>query len=63
MSSDTIGIWITSWLGMIFALIAAILIAELAIIGQPPKHCHYFVPVVGKPGIYSCSEYARPVKP
>jgi hypothetical protein len=47
----------------IFSVLTLVLILELFAIGQPPKHCRYFVPVHGKPGIYSCSEHPRPVNP
>ena len=43
------------------SLATFILVLEVFLIGQPPKHCHYFVPVKAHPGIYSCSEYPRPL--
>ena len=29
--------------------------------GQPLRHCRYLVPIKSHPGIYSCSEYPRPL--
>lgn len=45
------------------SVLSATWVAFILFAGQPPTHCHYFVPVITNPGVYSCSAYPRPVKP
>lgn len=51
------------YFAMLASVVTLIALLELALLGQPPKHCHYLVPVAGKPHVYSCSEHPRPVRP
>jgi hypothetical protein len=48
------------WAAVVFAMIAAVSVVELFLIGAPPRHCQYLVPIKSHPGVYGCSEYPRP---
>jgi hypothetical protein len=51
-------------LSFIFAFTASlytILIIINPILGYPPKHCNYIVPIKNVPGSYGCSQYPHPI--
>lgn len=49
-------------LGTVVSVWTFTVLAVVVFTGQPPRHCRYFVPVLGHPGIYSCSEFPLPVR-